>query len=843
MLTQRHSQISTGDNGPSIHVPNLQLQATNGATTELTWWTSDESIKASVAETIQRAITTADQPLIARAHFPQALFGQSSINDRLRLHPFHKSHTIEQFQRLLEKLSDNYTEDEPIQHALSFESLGVLASTSPELGDGLLVDLSQQPETLSPEFKAHLESIRKLDTSKSEAQPLQIIGIESDSISTPGALAFPQAPILSNCLLAFTIRSHSPIADNPNFRLRMRFFCELWNPYSQAFSLKSLSAAPLHFELHITGLPNITVHRVDKAQQSQPIALQSLLGDPTLPESPLVIQLSTTEIEHWRAGQSQNWTGVETTENSTHSPYRSTETNSKQWNQSQHTLGGSAGIDTGEPRFPGKLRHTSPNTHQLGFRLYLINADTRQRTLLCTLEGLQYQAVSTAPTGVSNTHSGATFGYHFQLRGPHHSNNDPIYHRGRWLHDHDPRNPKPNFPTLWHLDNVPEINSGSAYVPVQNGLQPLPLPYPAAINETTATIETAIFRRLLDRSEGLLNYADELWQDAPLFEVPFKEPRNLASLQHLYFHQERPFKVGNSWGNQGHINTSQWFDQYFFSGRSNSTDSAFDHFKSLAHPLLPTTQTQPSAATLLVRNRFNINSTSIPAWIAVLSSLQLDQWAYTAQANPKDPRHTTRGASIAHFTHTQNEHYEASESPEFVPSTAGPEPVAPSAFYRRGIRHLTDEQVRKLATEIVHQLKKRQRPFLSMEDFLSPLDNQNHSLLEAAIHDALTRDGIQYWNPDWQNNSQQQQGMEIPIDHFAPGFITQADILATLGPMLSPRSDTFCIHAQARHHNPHNGQAHQTNLIAHVQRIPTPQNPDQPRRRRFVIRDLQWIAH
>ncbi len=125
---------------------------------------------------------------------------------------------------------------------------------------------------------------------------------------------------------------------------------------------------------------------------------------------------------------------------------------------------------------------------------------------------------------------------------------------------------------------------------------------------------------------------------------------SLASLQHIYFHNERPFQVGNSWGSEGTTNTSEWFDRYYFTGISRS-DTA-DDFKADAgapnpvlvnydledgsnelfswqseNPADATAARQP-AAHFMITNRFNINSTSVAAWKAALGSLRIRDYYY-----------------------------------------------------------------------------------------------------------------------------------------------------------------------------------------------------------------------
>ena len=105
-----------------------------------------------------------------------------------------------------------------------------------------------------------------------------------------------------------------------------------------------------------------------------------------------------------------------------------------------------------------------------------------------------------------------------------------------------------------------------------------------------------------------------------------------------------------------------------------------------------------AAANLLVDGAFNVNSTSVPAWTAFLSSLngnQLQLW------------NGTNGATVSYTDTTKT----------YIPrfwsgisgSVGGP---------WDGTHPLTDTQIKALANEIVTQVKLR-GPFLSMGDFLN----------------------------------------------------------------------------------------------------------------------------
>lgn len=208
-----------------------------------------------------------------------------------------------------------------------------------------------------------------------------------------------------------------------------------------------------------------------------------------------------------------------------------------------------------------------------------------------------------------------------------------------------------------------------------------------------------------------------------------------------------------------------------------------------------------AAANLLVSGAFNVNSTSVEAWAALLSAL--------------------RGVGVA-------------------PSTGGTSTISVSPFVRTlfvpggftstssanrwsGYRGLSDGEIRTLAGLVVDEVRAR-GPFLSLADFVNrrlvahPDASGLRGVLQAGI-DAMpsinktildvdrpgTSDMPADGNETWTYNGQAyyHQAIQAPRKGsadpsrskagMAPGFLTQADILSSLGPVLSARSDTFVI--------------------------------------------------
>ena len=227
---------------------------------------------------------------------------------------------------------------------------------------------------------------------------------------------------------------------------------------------------------------------------------------------------------------------------------------------------------------------------------------------------------------------------------------------------------------------------------------------------------------------------------------------------------------------------------------------------------------------LMVDGMFNINSTSVDAWKAVLA----------ATGNGLTNNIEIRDAASGSSTRIDVDDLTAS-----FPRLS--EPTGRPGDAWRGYRQLDANELEDLAKAIVKQVKLR-GPFSSLADFVNRRlvsgDLGEMSALEAAIDEA----GI---------NSEQDGGAE-----GIPGYLIQNDILRVLAPAISARSDTFTIHTYGEAVDPLTGEITATaRLEAVVQRIPEymdtlADNPeDIPEAdslndllgRRYVILSMSWI--
>jgi hypothetical protein len=222
------------------------------------------------------------------------------------------------------------------------------------------------------------------------------------------------------------------------------------------------------------------------------------------------------------------------------------------------------------------------------------------------------------------------------------------------------------------------------------------------------------------------------------------------------------------------------------------------------------------ASKLTVDGMFNVNSTSVTAWRALLGHA----------LGQRQPYLTDSGANWNVALAPERDHIVSRMSVAGGGAAgldAAPAGTFADALEFSGHRALTDIQLDALAEEIVRQVRLR-GPFLSLSEFinrrLSSASGEEELALAGAVEAALSalakRGTSDPKNPfrELQRNSREiTQAAVTGIPALAeakylfpraaegwtanafPGWIRQADILRPLAPVLSVRDDTFVIRA------------------------------------------------
>lgn len=209
---------------------------------------------------------------------------------------------------------------------------------------------------------------------------------------------------------------------------------------------------------------------------------------------------------------------------------------------------------------------------------------------------------------------------------------------------------------------------------------------------------------------------------------------------------------------------------------------------------------------LVIDGGFNINSTSVDAWRAVLQGLQnrtLIGRSGNSLAKIGDKSGSSDSPSNVFFSR-----FGTSTTTKSIDSMGGYSPITGANFRNSNmaaawgeVRELSPSQIRQLAEAIVEIVKKR-GPFLNMADFInrrldsSSEENSLVGALQAAIDNTSINTSI--FNI---NTSSAPQGSlykfakadEGSIHTAAPGYLIQSDVLSSLGNILTVRDDTFIV--------------------------------------------------
>jgi hypothetical protein len=176
------------------------------------------------------------------------------------------------------------------------------------------------------------------------------------------------------------------------------------------------------------------------------------------------------------------------------------------------------------------------------------------------------------------------------------------------------------------------------------------------------------------------------------------------------------------------------------------------------------------AAHLTVDGAFNINATDVEAWVALLSGLRGEAFEVEGGAAPPEDR-----TAMPRFRN----------------------PTGKADDNWNGFRTLGDTDLRTLAENLVDQVRKR-GPFLSLAEFVNRRVESSelgfNGAIKAAV-DAVNLNAQAKQSPfttenypvESQNNIIRDTGVGIP------GYLTQADVLQSLAPVITCRSDTFTV--------------------------------------------------
>ncbi|MCX6879814.1 MAG: hypothetical protein NTW21_39320 [Verrucomicrobia bacterium] len=257
------------------------------------------------------------------------------------------------------------------------------------------------------------------------------------------------------------------------------------------------------------------------------------------------------------------------------------------------------------------------------------------------------------------------------------------------------------------------------------------------------------------------------------------------------------------------------------------------------------------AAHLMLDGGFNVNSTSVEAWHAVLASTRGRAITKLAKTGGGQGQEIVGTGTV--FSRTETVLADATDSPS----------TGPASGYC-GFRDLSDENLRKLATAIVEQVRKR-GPFLNLSEFLNrrlssdptlALSGALQSAIDASgLNDAAATGGLPGASAPGGATMAFPKASGLNTAAGSPGWLMQADVLDPLGPVIVARGDTFRIRGYGEARTAQGTVAARAWCEAVVQRLPAYMDaaetadvaiPKKPLNllfgRRYVLVAFRWLS-
>ncbi|MFT3990027.1 MAG: hypothetical protein QM680_01330 [Luteolibacter sp.] len=199
------------------------------------------------------------------------------------------------------------------------------------------------------------------------------------------------------------------------------------------------------------------------------------------------------------------------------------------------------------------------------------------------------------------------------------------------------------------------------------------------------------------------------------------------------------------------------------------------------------------ASLIEVQGMFNVNSTSVEAWKALLGHARDQEIPYYKGSEvslDSEKDHAVTRYSVAGDV-------AADSSSQGVAKNG-----RSNATQYTGYRVLTDAMIEELAEKIVAQIRQR-GPFLSLSEFVNrQLSSDKNLAIAGAIQTALNdmeqtiNGGVDATETNPVSKDSGYKFLEAARGssaHGMPGWLRQADLLRPLAPILSARDDTFTI--------------------------------------------------
>ncbi|HEY9250515.1 MAG TPA: hypothetical protein VIO38_15355, partial [Rariglobus sp.] len=328
------------------------------------------------------------------------------------------------------------------------------------------------------------------------------------------------------------------------------------------------------------------------------------------------------------------------------------------------------------------------------------------------------------------------------------------------------------------------------------------------------------------------------------FDLPRQEITSLSMLTHLI--GAKPASVGNHWGDAANaastLKPNSLFDQYHVStvprfASAWTPESGLplpNRYVQIYHPentaAIPPADLRASdrsARYLLQTGAFNINSTSVEAWSAVLGS-QFAAWKFSG---------STAGVPLDNTFFRLPHGAQQVLRPPLITGGTGITARTQSPSQTGG-RQLTPQEMTDLTAQIVAQIRAHARPRVSLQEFI------NSGAINNAIAAVPTINAVV-------------PGIFTFGRRYTPGALLQSDVIGAIAPLITARSDTFLIRTYGDSQNPATGEVEgRAWCEAVVQRLPdladnasapiadviAPATATHPFGRKLKITSFRWLS-
>jgi hypothetical protein len=233
------------------------------------------------------------------------------------------------------------------------------------------------------------------------------------------------------------------------------------------------------------------------------------------------------------------------------------------------------------------------------------------------------------------------------------------------------------------------------------------------------------------------------------------------------------------------------------------------------------------AAWQMMQGAFNINSTSVPAWKAMLASIHDAQALYNQLI--KTGASPTSALTALTTTAEGKARISRFRLPVAISAAAGGDM---RDGYWLGPREYSDAQLQTLAENIVKQVRLR-GPFLSMAEFVNRRLGSGVTAQRGALQQAIDDSNLNQKLATAANAGYEIASFAVGTYKYAnaaagagssyqgaPGYLSQADLLNVLGNAATARSDTFTIRGYGEAHDADGQITASAVCEALVQRLP-----------------------